>query len=127
MTATDEYTYRFPEGNPDCDESRQIAAIRRRMSNSNNVMQGILEEAKSIVTGPRQRAYGPPEINHSRTAQFWSTYLGMTITPRQVCEMNALQKLSRQCNGHSHDSHVDIIGFIANAAACEVAAGMDGT
>ncbi len=97
------------------------------MSHSNRVMKEALDEAKEIVCGPRQEAYGLPEINHGRTARFWSISLETTITPRQVCVMNALQKLAREVNCHSRDNLIDVIGFCANAIACEAAAEVNGT
>jgi hypothetical protein len=114
IETTDDYAY--PAGNPNCDESRWIAKLT--MSNSNNVMAGVLDEAKGIVCGARQDDYGTPPVNHERTAKLWSVFFGIPITPRQVCYANILQKCGREVNASKRDTDVDIAGYAANAAAC---------
>ena len=79
----------------------------------------ILSEAEAIVGGARQADYGTPLANHSRTAALWSVYLGITVTPRQVCMMNVLQKVSRDANAPKRDNLVDIAGYAENANLCE--------
>jgi len=75
----------------------------------------ILDEAAAIVDGARQDNYGPPALNHARTAEMWTTYLGIRITPRMVCIMNALMKISRDKHKPKHDNLVDIAGWARNA------------
>lgn len=75
----------------------------------------VLDTAKSIVYGARQEDYGTPTDNHGTTAALWSTYLGTIITPRQVCIMNMLQKISRDMCKDGHDHLVDIAGYAENA------------
>ncbi len=75
----------------------------------------ILTEAAHLVHGERRAAYGDPSVNHGRTADLWSSYLGVPITPRQVCMMNILQKISRDAFAPKHDNLVDIAGYAANA------------
>ncbi len=111
--------YTYPEGS-NRDESRMCDEVRK-YNHSKQVMKAVLDEAADKVCGDRHEDYGPPEINHKRTAEFWSTYLGIKVTAVQVCEMNILQKLSRQVNKYKHDGPVDIIGFAANGAACHAA------
>ncbi len=91
------------------------------MSHSNRVMKETLDEAKGIVCGDRQDAYGLPEVNHARTAKLWSVFLGIEVTPRQVCYLNILQKCGREVNAIRRDTDVDICGYAANAAACQAA------
>jgi len=74
----------------------------------------ILEEAARIVEGTRNNEYGTPFVNHSRTASFWSVYLGIDITPEQVCMLNILQKLSRSMNSITRDTLVDFAGYARN-------------
>lgn len=88
---------------------------------SEHAMMDVLNEARLIIFGDRNADYGPPEINHARTATLWSVYLGITVTPRQVCLMNILQKIGRECNCEKPDNLIDIIGYAANAAACTAA------
>jgi hypothetical protein len=74
-----------------------------------------LQTADDIIHGARNRAYGHPLDNHSRTAQMWGAYLGIPLTPEQVCDMNALQKLSRNASGQMHeDNDVDVAGYMGN-------------
>ena len=75
----------------------------------------ILKEAARVVDGPRQESYGHPLRNHARTAALWSAYLGVTITPRQVCMLNSLQKISRDANRAKRDNLVDLAGWARNA------------
>jgi hypothetical protein len=100
----------------------RIEAHPHLMSTSNRIMHDVLDEAKGIVCGDRQDAYGLPEVNHDRTAKLWSVFLGIPITARQVCYLNVLQKCSREVNCSKRDTDVDIAGYVANAAACHAAA-----
>ncbi len=83
----------------------------------------VLEEANSIVHGPRNEAYGHPYDNHGLTAKYWNIYLigkygktDGTITAEDVCFLNILQKISRAQNSLelNKDSLVDIAGYAAN-------------
>lgn len=75
----------------------------------------ILNEAARIVDGARNQDYGTPAANHGRTAELWSVYLGLEISPRQVCMMNILQKISRDAFRAKRDNLVDIAGYARNA------------
>lgn len=75
----------------------------------------VLDEAARIVDGPRRVAYGDPRVNHGRTAAMWGAYLGIAISPRQVCMLNILQKCSRDANLPKRDNIVDIPGWARNA------------
>lgn len=77
-------------------------------------MTTILEEATAITDRDRPGAYASPLVNHTRTAEFWSTYLGVPVTAEQVCFMNILQKISRSMHTITRDSLVDIAGFARN-------------
>ena len=75
----------------------------------------ILEEAGQAIHGDRNHDYGHPIINHSITADLWSTYLQCEITAEQVCMMNILQKVSRSASGvMTRDTLVDIAGYAGN-------------
>tara|TARA_R110002020_G_scaffold121916_3_gene277015 strand:+ start:12768 stop:13103 length:336 start_codon:yes stop_codon:yes gene_type:complete len=74
----------------------------------------ILDTAKRVTAHDRGLDYGHPSINHKRTANFWSTYLGRDITPQDVCMMNILQKVSRGMNTLTEDTLVDIAGYARN-------------
>lgn len=81
--------------------------------------QTVLEEASAVVDGPRRADYGHPYDNHGRTAAMWSAFLGVTITRRQVCMMNVLQKCARDASRPIRDTLVDIAGWSRNAELCE--------
>ena len=74
----------------------------------------VLGDAAEAVHGPRLHDYGTPTDNHTRTARFWSAYLGVEISPRQVCFLNILQKVARDMNAETHDNLVDIAGYAEN-------------
>lgn len=74
-----------------------------------------LQIADEIIHGPRNRAYGHPLDNHTRTAQMWGAYLGIALTAEQVCDMNAIQKVSRNATGQDHpDNDIDVAGYMGN-------------
>lgn len=79
----------------------------------------ILDEAAEVTSGARMATYGHPSVNHARTAQMWSAYLGIPISMRQVCMLNALQKISRDANSDHRDNLVDLAGWARNAEMCE--------
>jgi uncharacterized protein DUF6378 len=74
----------------------------------------VLDEAKRLVYGDRQKDYGSPLTNHTHTAALFSAYLGIPITPEQVCYLNILQKVSRSINGFKRDTITDIAGYAGN-------------
>ena len=84
------------------------------MSETPNSRPSILLEADKAVNGDRQDDYGHPKINHTRTAEMWSSFLGVKITPEQVCMMNILQKVSRSSHMITRDGLVDIAGYALN-------------
>lgn len=86
-------------------------------------MTTIFEEAESIVNGDRQADYGDPADNHDRTAQLWTAYLACKVIGKgwdgvldeeDVCWLNVLQKIARQCNAKKRDNLVDVVGYVRN-------------
>ena len=75
----------------------------------------VLVEAYEVVHTARAADYGTPHANHKQTAELWSAYLGYAITPRQVCILNILQKVSRDAFRVKRDNMVDIAGYAENA------------
>ena len=77
----------------------------------------ILDAAKKIVTGEREKQYGSPEDNFSVIARLWSTYAGHSFTPVDVAMMMTLLKVARIKTGHyKSDSYIDACGYLACAA-----------
>lgn len=77
----------------------------------------ILDAAKAIVTGEREKQYGSPEDNFDVIARLWSTYAGHSFTPVDVAMMMTLLKVARIKTGHyKADSYIDACGYLACAA-----------
>lgn len=85
----------------------------------------VLEQAAEITSGDRNTFYGHPADNHGCTAAFWRWYIqrkygiGIALTPRDVCMMMILQKVSRDANQDKTDNLVDICGYARNAEMVE--------
>ena len=86
----------------------------------------ILDAAKKIVTGERERQYGSPEDNFAVIARFWEVYLnqrcvdamsGFMLNPDDVAMLMALMKVARIITGtFKGDSYIDACGYLACAA-----------
>lgn len=81
--------------------------------------QNILDEAKAIVHGDRQKDYGTPRQNFARIAAIWSAVLGQEVTPTQVGLCMVGLKIARLANGYKRDSVVDIAGYGATIEMIE--------
>ena len=76
----------------------------------------ILDRAKAIVTGEREKQYGKPEDNFAIIAELWSAYTGYKFSPVDVAMMMALLKVARIKTGvGTVDSFVDLAGYAACA------------
>lgn len=77
----------------------------------------ILHEAAQLITGDRQKDYGPPEENFKRIAEFWTTHLRKKlnfqaeITARDVAELMILLKVARMAESPTEDSYKDAAGY----------------
>ena len=76
-------------------------------------------EAHKLTQGPRRAKYGPPDVNHKRTALLWSAYLHArgrpaALSAEDVCWLNVLQKISRDMHEPDRDNLVDAAGYILN-------------
>lgn len=72
----------------------------------------ILSEAAELINGERAAAYGEPEASFENIAAYWSTYLGIEITPLDVGNMMILLKVSRGGrNRYKRDNVIDICGY----------------
>lgn len=86
----------------------------------------ILDAAKKIVTGDREKQYGSPEDNFAVIARFWEVYLnqrcvdamsGFMLNPDDVAMLMALMKVARIMTGtFKGDSYIDACGYLACAA-----------
>lgn len=78
----------------------------------------LLEEAKTLINGPRAEQYGSALINHERIATIWNVLLQRKllnkITPEEVTMMMIGLKLARLSQDvDQNDTWVDIIGYAA--------------
>ena len=76
-----------------------------------------LDEAKEIITGDRQKAYGSAYNNFKKIAHLWSEYLDKGITIQDVANMMILLKIARSLGPEQKDdNYVDICGYAALAS-----------
>jgi hypothetical protein len=80
----------------------------------------ILDEAKDIIYGDREKTYGAPDKNLVAIAGYWANHLNTRfgvyhdITGADVCIMMTLLKAARLGNDVTHrDSLVDAVGYLA--------------
>lgn len=79
--------------------------------------QVTLAEASELISGDRQKDYGPPEENFARIADLWAVVLGVDVSPAQVALCMAQLKVARLINSPDHgDSWVDAAGYIGLGA-----------
>ena len=89
-------------------------------------MHRLLDNAKEIVGGARNKAYGNPADNHGCTGEMWTSYLkrkgflaeGVSISASDVCWMMVLLKASREAHWSQYDNALDAVGYAANVEAC---------
>lgn len=73
----------------------------------------FLDEAKRIVEGEREKAYGDVEDNFDAIARLWEAYKGIPFSPLDVAVMMILLKVARIRAGGTYDCFVDIAGYSA--------------
>ena len=83
----------------------------------------VLQEAKTIIYGDREKTYGHPAKNLKAIAGMWNAYLKSVgdrkLTAQDVCVMMVLLKGARLANDPAHrDSVVDICGYAALIERC---------
>jgi len=105
------------------DAQRKEADALDHWENAVATPKSILDEAKDIIWGDREKTYGEPDVNLKRIATLWNAFLvsrykhGYTgepyeITSEDVCWMMVLLKASRQMNAPKRDNLVDAAGYI---------------
>lgn len=75
--------------------------------------QAALDQASSLINGPRQEAYGSPHENFERLAVRISQITEQPITKRQAAQIMVELKLARLANGYHEDSVIDAIAYLA--------------
>lgn len=92
---------------------------------------GLLDMAKAVVCGDRDRQYGSPEDSFWAIAHYWTVYLQQVgqlpehreLTAEDTAIMMILLKVARQAGRGKLDNWVDIAGYAACGA--EIAAEVD--
>tara|TARA_R100001510_G_C7643744_1_gene201260 strand:+ start:1147 stop:1413 length:267 start_codon:yes stop_codon:yes gene_type:complete len=80
------------------------------------ICENILEEAKELVKGDRQKEYGDKLTNHENIAALWSIFLRKKITPHDAAMCMALVKVARLMHARKQDSYIDLAAYSAIAA-----------
>ena len=76
----------------------------------------ILDEAKELITGDRQKAYGSAYENFKKIAHLWSEYLDTGISVQDVANLMILLKVARSTGPEQKDdNYIDICGYAALA------------
>ena len=76
----------------------------------------LLDDARQLVNGARNDAYGSPSANQKAIADLWRAYLSGVDVLRDsdVAVLNILQKIARLQHSPDHeDSWVDTAGYAA--------------
>ena len=85
--------------------------------------EALLDMAKAVVCGEREKQYGSPEDSFRAIADYWTVYLRQTgnlpehreLTSEDAAIMMILLKVARQAGRGKLDNWVDIAGY----AACD--------
>lgn len=75
----------------------------------------VLDEARSVINGARQDAYGNPEDCFSDIAYLWNWWRRGRMEPmlaEDAAMMMALLKLAREKSKHKRDNVVDACGYL---------------
>ena len=105
-------------------QAKQLAGFFRILTPATDPP-SVLDEARDIVHGDRERTHGEPAHNLRAIAGVWTALLaavlkpGCTVTPEIVSLLMIGLKLARACNQPSHRDHwIDIAGYVALAERC---------
>lgn len=110
-------------GSEFCDGSacgfRQMHATRWCAESRNHdliplerTVESMLDEAKKLVRGDRQRDYQPPAINFDRIIRGWSVIFGQEVTVEQMTLAMIWLKMAREVGTPKRDNWVDIAGYV---------------
>ena len=88
--------------------------LRKSMGLPDVEHETILDEAKRLVLGDREKTYDHPNKNFARTASLLNAYFydrGMHFTTHDVGMIMIMLKLAREKHRHTRDNLVDIAGY----------------
>lgn len=87
--------------------------------------EGVLDEAKKLITGDRNASYGPPSQDFRRTADMMTALFsaklkeGARFKPSDVAWIITLVKASRAQHSPKRDNYVDAAGYMGCGWECE--------
>jgi len=82
-------------------------------------LDNILTEANKLVNGDRNKDYGSPLEDFTRTAKMWSALKGVDFTASEVAMFMICIKLSRQTHQKKRDNIVDLAGYARCMSLCK--------
>lgn len=86
----------------------------------------ILTEAAGLITGDRNKTYGPPTENFANTAALWNVQIGhklkTPLTAADVAQLMVQLKMARMIAQPKRDNYVDAAGYLACGWECEESA-----
>lgn len=101
------------------DDSFNPVVFPTKVKTPNEDDRNILDIAKDLVNGPRQKTYGHPKNNFSDIGRIWGTLLGIDdIKPETVALMMIGLKLAREKHMPTKDNMVDTIGYVLAHQMC---------
>lgn len=84
------------------------------------IREKIGRSAIDLVTGDRQKEYGPPSECLAKTAEIFNAVKGQTLlTAADVALVNIAQKLARDQNKYKRDNYRDAVGYLLIKAELE--------
>lgn len=86
----------------------------------------ILNTAGRLISQDRAATYGDAKESHQRIADLWATYLGVSITAKDVAALMVLLKISRSKGAKHVDNWIDVAGYAALAGEMEDGVKKDG-
>ena len=85
----------------------------------------ILNDAKKLIGGNRQKDYGDKLTNHQNIAALWSVFLQVNITAHDAAVCMALVKVARLMHQHKKDNYIDLAAYASIAGEIEARTGKD--
>ena len=85
----------------------------------------ILNDAKKLIGGNRQKDYGDKLTNHQNIAALWSVFLQVNITAHDAAVCMALVKVARLMHQHKKDNYIDLAAYASIAGEIEERTGKD--
>lgn len=85
----------------------------------------VLEEARQLITGDRNKSYGSPTQNFQNTADLWTVQFqhklkdGERFTASDIAQAQILLKMARMIAGPKRDHWVDVAGYAGCGAETE--------